>query len=395
MRQLFIISLFSLLLNAGEAWAEVVIIVRQQAEATGNYIRVCDIARVEGPKELAAEVAKTVLGPTPVIGEVREITRWEIEHRIYEVGLKTAIAFTGNDSVRVLGTALRARNFDYADIDGVAVEQPARGASAPAPVTIMELPESRPVSAVNDGRERAAHSEAPGNTTPAQPRNPLTLLADDTRDQVSRVISNYLAERYKRPDVEVEVRLVSISGVIPGDAGEIVVEEALEGRIPGRASLALRYMDASGQTTKNITAAIDAEVFALAPVAAKPLYKGDVLAPRDVLITRIKMKSGQSYLPPDPRAVEGREMQKPVSPGAPILATDATPSAAVKRGNVVAVDASGTGWRLQANAKALGSGNIGDVIEVEDVSTKAKYQARVIGYGKVAAVARKVNHWRD
>ncbi len=136
---------------------------------------------------------------------------------------------------------------------------------------------------------------------------------------------------------------------------------------------------------------ITSEVYALAPVAAKPLYKGDVLNPKDVLITRVQMKSGLSYLPPDRKAVEGREMQKHISPGTPILATEATPTAAVKRGNLVVVEAMGKGWKMQASAKAMGTGNIGDLIMVEDTSTKSKYQARVTGHGTVTALPKTNN----
>ena len=106
MRRKTSISMFIILLCAPEALADVVVIVRREAESAGKYIRVCDIARVEGPRELALEVAKTVIGPTPQRGETREITRWEIEKRLREMGLDADIAFAGNDSVTVFGNGM-------------------------------------------------------------------------------------------------------------------------------------------------------------------------------------------------------------------------------------------------------------------------------------------------
>lgn len=396
MRRFIYISLFFLLLLPNMARAEILIILRQQAEASGNYVRVCDIARVEGPKELALEVAKTVLGPTPARGEVREITRWEIEHRIYEMGLETGVTFTGNETVRVTGNGRSSLGYEYSDDAGI---EPSRQVGAfAAPERAVRAPDARREKAVVPAAPAAPRAETGTRETDSgseqarsRLRNPMAALGDETREALTRAIADYLAKQYSRPDIDVEVRLASLSETVPSAVGAVTVEEALEGKIPGRASLAVRVVDFSGKENKIVAVGVDADVYALAPVASKPLYKGDILTPRDILVTRVKMKSGSTYLPPDAKAVEGREMQKAVQPGAPILATDAIPTAAVKRGATVAVDASGKGWRLQANAKALGAGEIGDIITVEDVSTKAKYQARITGYGKVAALPRKPN----
>ncbi|GEM_PF-2253854 len=400
MRKITLISLFMLLFTQTPAWAEVVVIVRQQAEATGNYVRICDIARVEGPKELALEVSKTILGPTPPRGQVVEITRWEIEHRIYEMGLHTQVSFTGNDVVRVSGNGVpSSRGQDaFADegtpgyvkpfmAEQLVKEDRSRLARDTSPATVRKNPEMPGPRDVADSLPQMG--EMP--TAAARPRNPLALTSETAKERVANAAANYIAARYRRPDVEVEAKVLSVNAVVPDDAREIVVEEALDGRVPGRAVLAVKVVDFDGKRLNPIEVSIDSEVYALAPVAAKPLYKGDVLNPRDVLVTRVKMKSGLSYLPPDRKAVEGREMQKHVSPGTPILATDATPTAAVKRGTLVVVEAQGKGWKMQASAKALGTGNLGDLIYVEDVSSKAKYQARVTGQGTVTALPKAKN----
>lgn len=393
MRRFIYISLFLLLLIPSTARADIVIILRQQAEAAGNYIRVCDIARIEGPRELAVEVAKTVLGPTPARGEVREITRWEIEHRIYEMGLETIIAFTGNDTVKVTGNGPPSHRPDYSEMDGIELD---RQDMAIAPrekeVRAVEPPagKSAPSAFVDPSAEKGKAENRAGKNE-ANRHNPLAELSGESRETLTRTLSEFLANQYGRPDVDVEIRLTSLSDGIPAAIAGATVIEALEGRIPGKASLAVRYVDSAGKESKALTVGIEADVYALAPVAAKPLYKGDVLTAGDILVARVKMKSGSTYLPPDAKIAEGREVQKALQTGTPILATDAIPTAAVKRGATVSVDSSGKGWRLQATAKALGSGEIGDIIAVEDISTKAKYQARVTGHGIVAALPRKMN----
>ncbi len=392
MKRLLGISLVLLILSQSSALADVLVIIRQQAEAAGNYVRICDIARVEGPKEIAAEVGKTVIGPTPPRGEVKEITRWEIEHRLYETGLNAEVIFSGNNSVKVTGNGSAGmQQYDFEPYASDLVEEKTDFPAAEVKPNTSEKLQDRASASEraeihNDVVPQAEKPAPVAGADRQAPRNPLAVMREEAKQRVIDAVSSYLASRYRRPDVEVETKLIAISDVIPVEAAEITVQEALEGRLPGKAKLALRVLDGRGEKVSVVAVAIDADVYALAPVAAKPLYKGDVLTPKDVLVTRIKMRSGFSYLPPDARAVEGREIQKPVSPGAPILATDATPTDAVKRGSVVTVDASGKGWRLQASAKALASGNVGEVISVEDTSTKTKYQARVVGYGKVAAL---------
>ncbi|MDR1535921.1 MAG: hypothetical protein LBU64_12650, partial [Planctomycetota bacterium] len=94
MRRILFITLIVLAVACFEARADVIIIVRRQAEAAGNYIRICDVARVDGPREQAAEVGAIILGPTPGKGETREFTRWEIENRLLEMGVTARVSFT-------------------------------------------------------------------------------------------------------------------------------------------------------------------------------------------------------------------------------------------------------------------------------------------------------------
>ena len=44
MRRMFYISLLLMMLGASMARADVVVIIRRQAEAAGNYVRISDVA---------------------------------------------------------------------------------------------------------------------------------------------------------------------------------------------------------------------------------------------------------------------------------------------------------------------------------------------------------------
>jgi flagella basal body P-ring formation protein FlgA len=355
------------------ALADIVVIVRRQAESAGNYIRVCDVARVEGPREAAREVAETIIGPTPEKGQEREITRWEIESRLYEMGLSATVTFSGNESVRVSGNgAPSGRREDAGFVPGEL-----------EPVALASVTEAATTDPGDYGRARrtaAARSDAeiPQSATPAN---------EDVsaRQRIGAEVSRYLASRYNREDIEVRAKVISLSeGLSPGE--EFIVAEAVGGRMPGKAEVALKVVGPEADEGRRIIAVLDTEIYALAPVATKPLYKGDVIAARDVAIDRVKMRAGQAYLPPDAMAAVGREVQRPIKPREPILPSDAKNVDAVKQGMNVYVDNRGVGWSVQAVAKALGGGNVDDIITVENPGTRHRYRARIIGPGRVTSL---------
>ena len=378
-----IIPLFLFMLLASEAWADVVVIMRREAEATGNYVRICDIARVEGPNEQAREVALIVLGPTPPRGQSQEITRWDIETRLFEMGIVASVTFTGNDMVRVFGNGTGRR------ILAVGAET---GLGRLSPVTPNDGGTAdRRLGADGDG-DPVAKPFKPAPKTFESPVPPGTLVAamsSGAKSRVNQAIARYLAEKYPRSDMEVEARLLTIEDAVPESAHEIKVEEALGGRVPGKATLRLSVRDTDQAEPRQVVASADTQVYGLALVAGRQLTRGEQLEPRDVVVTRVRMESGKGYLPPTPDAASGRTLKKNVKPGEALLAVDAVPSEAVKRGNLVVVIATGKGWDVKTVGKALGSGMVGDSITVEDASTKAKYPARITGPGTVAMIVPK------
>lgn len=376
MRRFFCICLCLLPFLATQALADVVVIMRREAQASGNYVRICDVARIEGPKEQASEVGLTVLGPTPASGKPLEISRWDIETRLYEMGVAARVTFSGNDTVKVFGTGRAPRA---------------------APQDDAALRELNPIN-LNLASRAGAADQPPAKPAPAKMESvpgmgavlPGSLEAS-ARERIGNTISLYLAGRYKRPDIDVETNIISLSEAVPYSAHEIEVAEAVEGKIPGRAVLRLQVKETPEAEPKRVTVAIDASVHAPALVASRQMYKGEVLAPKDVLVKRVKMESGKSYLPPNPRAAIGRELEKNLPAGAPLVASDSKLTEAVKRGTEIVVINEGTGWEVRSRGKAMGSGMVGDTITVEDLGTKAKYYARIVDRDKAKFIGKLDN----
>ena len=388
MRRILLISLFMLMLVATEARADVVVIVRRQAEASGNYVRICDVARVEGPTEQVAEVAATVLGPTPPKGQAREITRWDIESRLFEMGVAARVIFTGNDMVQVFGQGTGGIRPDFGDDDVALLRLQPVGAPGGAGEgggrgDISAMAMAGTGSNLTGSRASETRQDAAGNPAAA-----LESMPAHARDRVEQAISRYLSKQYKRSDVEVESHLVSVSEAVPYSAHEVEVADAVNGRVPGRAALRLRVRETPDAPARQVLVAADTEVFAQAPVAAKPLYKGDILEAKDVILARVKMESGKTYLPPSPKAAAGRELKRNVMSGEPLLASEAIIGEAVRRGEFVENVAAGAGWELRSTGKALGGGMVGDTITVEDAGNKTRYKARITGRGTVVVLPK-------
>lgn len=374
MRRLLSIALMLLALLPAYARADVVVIVRREAKAAGNYVRVCDVARVEGPREQAGEISSAIIGPTPYAGESMEISRWDIESRLYELGIAHKIIFSGNDVVRVLGMGTQYR-------------YPGEGeAFSLAQLADAHIPSAAPaVQAV--GRQSSAAADRARDRT-LRATGYLGNLAPESLELINRAVSEYLGKQYSRSDIEIENFPRRLSAPLPARFTEVQVEWG-KGSVPGSAQLQLRVREDGDAQVKTVMLDTEVDVYALAPVAARPLSKGESLEAKDVTLQRIRMEPGQGYFTPDPKSVAGRELKRSLKKGEPVLPSETSMPNAVKQGDEVINRTASNGWQLTAVGKALGSGNIGEIIQVQDPTTKAKYDARIIGPGMVEVVLKK------
>lgn len=391
------IPLLTLLLFASEARAEVVLILRREAQPAGNYVRICDIARVEGPKEQAQEVAATVLGPVPGRGQSQEFTRWDVENRLYEMGIGLRVTFSGNDVVRVYGDGAprNGRLYDPGSFQTLEPVPLSSGTGRRSATGGFRDDDGNAPAGMEFRKHDPIVKPDPKEFKPTErPAGPSPSVSGDEKARLGQVVAAYLADRYrqngvKRPDIEVEAKIASVNGAIPDGAYDVSVAEALDGRVPGRALLSVVVKDTAEAAPRRLEVAADTEVYGKTLVASRNINRGETMEKRDVTVTRVRMDAGKGYFPPTAKSVEGRETVRQLRPGEPILASDTVPGMAVKRGDAVVVDTSGKGWQVQGKAKALGTGMVGDLITVEDSSSKTKFTARITSRGKVEVVIKK------
>lgn len=150
-----------------------------------------------------------------------------------------------------------------------------------------------------------------------------------------------------------------------------------------------------GQSTSDkIT--VEAQV-ALPPaqvVAIRPLARGDLVRASDVTLLRGKSAAKQPANADSNfgsiEAVVGLEVVRPIAAGGILTAAAIRKPLLVQRGEVVTVHAYSSGVHLKTTARSRQAGSEGDLVEVESLTDRARYFARVSGVQQVEVFAMGV-----
>jgi flagella basal body P-ring formation protein FlgA len=126
-------------------------------------------------------------------------------------------------------------------------------------------------------------------------------------------------------------------------------------------------------------------------VAVRPLGRGDVVRASDIALQRSKAGPKNAATADTVfgsiESVVGLEIVRPVAAGAVMTAAVARKPVLVQRGEVVTVHAYSSGVHLKTTARSRQSGSEGDLIEVESLTDRARYFARVSGAQQVEVFA--------
>jgi flagella basal body P-ring formation protein FlgA len=83
----------------------------------------------------------------------------------------------------------------------------------------------------------------------------------------------------------------------------------------------------------------------------------------------------------------GMESRQSVQAGGIILTDQVQAPIVVKRGEVITITSQSGGIRVRTSARALHDGAQGDLVQVESIGTKQKYDARIVGPREAAVFA--------
>ncbi len=325
--------------TAATAGADAIRLLRE-AEASGETIRLGEVARLDGPA--ARELAGLALGAAPVgAGEAR-LTLDAVRQRLTEAGVNWGrLTLSGYRAcvVRSGGAS------------------PDRGAEGGAVSRAVE-----PVMAE------------------ANPQRGLDLGAAEA---LRALIVRTLTERAGVPGQEVVVELDEsalrrLAETAPG--GRYEVEPRSRGRF-GRVVCVVRRHE-GGAVTEHFTVLAEVRWRTLAAVATRTIRRGESFGRDAVAVREVLLDDDRGEPVRDLSLLMGQTCDTVLREGDVVYASAVVSPALVERGQMVTVRCVSGALVVRTTLRALEAGGRGDVIRLRHDVTRQEYRAEVTGRGR-------------
>lgn len=157
------------------------------------------------------------------------------------------------------------------------------------------------------------------------------------------------------------------------DGQSIVLEETPVA--PGRISLRFAVREMDGSIVRRFTGSVFLDLWMDVPCATRPLNRGDAITPDAITFKRSNLAYQKGTV------WDGRggpwQIIRSVGASQPIMATDLTPLAAVRKGDRVTLLYERGNVQLRTVVEAMEDGGAGDTIAVRNMDTKRQIYATV------------------
>jgi flagella basal body P-ring formation protein FlgA len=343
------------------------ITLRDKVEMTKYVVRLGDVAEIEcDDVEQARELASLPLMPAPAAGSQRFLRKREIEDSLAAHGLDLqSVMISGATQTTVVGTRAAAPRED-ASGSGAVGKVDRRAALAAgrigAPETMLSSTQLDTDGAeiLNDGiRELIA-----------------SYLKTKSAEAESCTVACQVPPRHLASLATATSRPVCQGGIAPWT---------------GRQRFEVSFATAAGATKFFVHADVNPAATPVV-IATRALVRGEVVTTADVELQDI------GYVPkPNDRRVAARsiesligmEVRQPIPAGSMVFTDAVQPPVLVKRGELIHISSQSGGIRVRTTAKALQDCSQGQLVEVESLTTKQRFDARVVGPGQavIATVA--------
>lgn len=340
--------------------------IRESVVMSRAVVRLGDVAEVACADEAQAQqLAALPLMPAPAAGGQRFLRKREIE-----------------DLLAAHGVDLRVLRIDGAQqvtIEGSPAAAPSRGTANRG-------------AAIGKFNRHAAllagHTETPTATTTRHTIEPESAVV--LADGIQTLILNHLATQSadaSRCEVECDVperHLVLLASATskPNCTGGIAPWT-------GRQRFEISFTTANGAVKFPIYAQVTPPPVPVV-VALQPIARGDVFTAANVALQDVGYipKANERRVAVDSiERLIGMEARQQIPVGSIVFAEALRSPVVVKRGELISVSSQSSGIRVRTTARALQDSSRGDLVQVESLETKEKFDARVIGPGKAVIVA--------
>ena len=338
--------------------------LRERVTPKSAVVRLGDVADVvAADRQLARQLAATPLMPAPAPETERYLRQREVADMLEASGIDLSqVHFAGAERVSV-GAKSCVQQAAYEEAaDDVHASATKRRQAA---VNVRKTEEG--IVTRLDENEVAALQEA-----------------------VTRVIADYVkAKTASESTRRVECELTDRQAIQLAAATTAPICGGGSAPWSGRQKFELAFTTAAGPA--RIT--INADVAALPiPVVfvTRAVERGEIITAADVelrIIEESEKTTGSRIVVDAVEKAVGMQARQAIRPGEILIKEQLQPPIVVKRGELITVGSQAGGIRVRTSAKALQDGATGELIQVESVVGKQKFDARVVGLREAAVFA--------
>jgi flagella basal body P-ring formation protein FlgA len=127
-----------------------------------------------------------------------------------------------------------------------------------------------------------------------------------------------------------------------------------------------------------------------AVIATRPIGRGEIVKAADIELRTIDpsaKSAGQRAVADSIEKLIGMEARQPIQPGDIVYTDSVQPRILVRRGDVITVVSQSGGIRVRTTGRATQDAAQGELVQVESIGSRAKYDARVTGTREAAVYA--------
>lgn len=343
--------------------------LRERVVPKGSVVRLGDVAEIaSADRQEARRLEAVPLMPAPAPDTERFLRRREIADMLAASGIELAdIRFDGPERVKVVASS-----------------------AAPASVAVA--------SAEGDDAQGNRHAAVLAGGTVASVTPKKKPLLDQARlkelhDEVERVVGDCLKFKAGRSalgkiDCDVTDRQL-------GQLAEATTAPVCAGGDEpwtGRQRFTLSFSTANGNVCVPVNAVVAAAAVP-AVIATRAVARGNVITAADVEIRMMEptaKMSGQRVAIDAVDSILGKEAKQAIRVNDVVFADMVQAPVLVKRGEVIAVVSQTGGIRVRTTARAMKDGAYGDLVQLESLQGKQRFDARVVG-SREAAVLTATN----
>jgi flagella basal body P-ring formation protein FlgA len=359
---------------ARQSQAAIDVKLRERVAPRGSVVRVGDVADiVTADRQQARQLAALPLMPAPAPGTEQFLRTREIQDMLSAQGVDLALLHFGGAGQVTVAAADAPQN--TSGVIQASAEERIAGRVAP-------MNRHAAILAAATGEQSAAPQLA------APPVG--DLRAKEIREQVVSIISNYLnAKTGKVQAWKIDCELVARE--VEQLNAALSTPSCSGGTDPfaGRERFVLSFSTAKGQVQMPLFVDVTPPPMP-AVVAIRPIGRGEIVKAADIELRTIDANTksaGQHVVADSVERLLGMEARQAIQPGEIVYTDSVQPRIVVRRGDMITVVSQSGGIRVRTTGRATQDAAKGELVQVESVGTREKYDARVTGTREAAVYA--------